>query len=101
MRAFARRLRRFTEHSATKLVLGLILMISAGAESYDTFTDDVTHLHLRAHHGLFLYALMNVLAALPGLFEGLVKELDVLDKKLEKETIGLAGSLGPTVPPEP
>jgi hypothetical protein len=76
-------------------------MISAAAEAYDTFTDDVTQLHLRAHHGLFVYALMNVLAALPGLVEGLVKELDVLESKHSKEAMELVESLGPTIPPEP
>jgi hypothetical protein len=83
MRPLVKRLKRFTDHPITKLVLGLILMVSAIAEGYSTFFDDMRHFRLRAHHGLFVFAFVNVLAALPGLLEGLEAELEVLERKPE------------------
>jgi hypothetical protein len=76
-------LKKFTDHPITKLVLGLILMLSAVAEGYSTFFDDMSRFRLRAHHGLFVFAFVNVLAALPGLLEGLEEELEVLEGKPE------------------
>ena len=78
MRRVLERIRRFTGHPVTRMVMGLILVVSSIAEGYDTFFDDVSHLRLRAHHGLLLFGLMNVLSSLPDLIEGLETSVEVI-----------------------
>jgi hypothetical protein len=66
--------------------MGLVLVVSSVAEGYDTFFDDLNHLRLRAHHGLLLFGLMNILSSLPDLIEGLETTEEVLRaKKAEAE----------------
>lgn len=81
MKPLLSRIRRFTDHPVTKLVLGLILVVSSIAEGYDTFFDDMSHLRFRAHHGLLLFALANVLAVLPDLIEGVEKAIEAYEQK--------------------
>lgn len=71
MKPILNRVRKFTDHPITKLVLGLILVVSSIAEGYSTFFDDLSHFRFRAHHGLLLFGLANVLACLPDLIEGM------------------------------
>jgi hypothetical protein len=88
MRPLVSRLKKFTDHPVTKLVLGLILMVSSGAEAYETLFDDMSHFRFRAHHGLFLFAFMNVLAAIPDLVEGLEEEIEILERRDEPRAGG-------------
>jgi hypothetical protein len=81
MREFFERIRTFTDHPITKLVLGLILVVSSIAEGFDTFSNDLGHLRIRAHHGLLLFGLANVLACLPDLFAGIDQAIQAYEKK--------------------
>jgi hypothetical protein len=81
MRPFLNRVRKFTDHPITKLVLGLILVVSSIAEGYDTFYDDLSHFRFRAHHGLLLFGLANVLACLPDLIEGMDKAITAYEER--------------------
>ncbi|WP_337173948.1 hypothetical protein [Paludisphaera sp.] len=78
MRAVLDRVRRFTNHPATRLATGLILVVCSIAEGYDTFFDDVRHGRLRAHHGLLIFGLMNMLRSMPDFVEGLESATEAL-----------------------
>jgi len=78
MKAFLDRIRRFTDHPATRMATGLILVVSSIAEGYDTFFDDVQHFRLRAHHGLLIFGLVNMLRSMPDFIEGLESATEAL-----------------------
>lgn len=78
MRGALDRIRRFTNHPATRMATGLILVASSIAEGYDTFFHDVSHLRLRAHHGLLIFGLMNILKSMPDFIDGLESATEAL-----------------------
>ena len=93
----ARQIKRFVDHPVTKLVVGLILIVTSSAEAYYSFHDDLSHLHLRAHHGLLVLGFVNVLAAIPNLVQGFqqyiefraqARELIRLKRKLRAKRAG-------------
>ena len=67
----ARHIKGFVEHPVTRLVVGLILIVTSSVEAYDSFHNDLYRWRLRAHHGLLVLGFVNVLAAIPSLIEGL------------------------------
>jgi hypothetical protein len=67
----AQALRRFVNHPVTQFVVGLILVASGLIEAYDTILDDLHHLRVRVGHGIVILGLVNVLASLPGVIEGI------------------------------
>lgn len=81
MKRLLQRIRRFTDHPFTKLGLGLILVVSSVAEGYDTFFDATERFRFRAHHGLLLFGIANVLACLPELFEGMDKAFEAFEER--------------------
>ena len=64
-------LKRFVDHPMTKLGVGLILIASGLIEAYDTVLDDLHHLRVRVGHGVVILGLVNVLASLPAVIEGI------------------------------
>jgi hypothetical protein len=64
-------LRRFIRHPLTELCVGLILIASGLIEAYDTVLDDLHHLRVRVGHGVVILGLVNVLASLPAVIEGI------------------------------
>ena len=52
-----------------KLVIGLILLYTSGMQVFRELQSDETML-IGVHHGVLLYALLNVLKTLPEIFEG-------------------------------
>jgi hypothetical protein len=83
----ARRIRAFVEHPATNLVLGVGLFAAGFAETYVSFSEDLSKWRLGAHHGLLVLGLFNVLASVPDLIEG----LDAGGKFLERLDGGKPG----------
>jgi hypothetical protein len=72
-------LRRFVNHPATQFGVGLILIASGLIEAYDTILDDLHHLRVRVGHGVVILGLVNVLASLPGVLEGIEHWLSYID----------------------
>jgi hypothetical protein len=70
-RSIARALKRFVDHPVTKLVVGLILIVSGLIEAYDTVLDDLHRLRVRVGHGVVIVGLVNVLASLPEVIDGI------------------------------
>jgi hypothetical protein len=70
-RRIARALKGFVDHPITKLVVGLILIASGLIEAYDTVLDDLHRLRVRVGHGVVILGVVNVLASLPEVIEGI------------------------------
>ncbi len=66
----ARLIKGFVEHPVTRLAIGLILIVTSSFEAYDSFANDLNPWRPRAHHGLLVLGIVNVLAAIPNLVEG-------------------------------
>jgi hypothetical protein len=78
---FAHVLKRFVEHPVVKLGVGLILIASGLIEAYDTVLDDFHRLRVRVGHGVVILGLVNVLASLPEVIEGITRWLGYLEQK--------------------
>jgi hypothetical protein len=78
LRRIALVLQRVVDHPMTRLSVGLILIASGLIEAYDSVLDDFHHLRVRVGHGVILLGVVNVLASLPEVIEGLDRWLSYL-----------------------
>jgi hypothetical protein len=67
--AASRSLRSFVEHPMTKLIVGLVLILSGFNEAYEGFFDDIRHHRFGTRHGRIVPGFVNVLSSLPTLVE--------------------------------
>jgi hypothetical protein len=74
-------LRRFVNHPVTEFCVGLILIVSGLIEAYDTVLDDLHHLRVRVGHGVVILGLVNLLASLPGVIEGIAHWLSPFEER--------------------
>jgi hypothetical protein len=79
LRRIALALKRFVDHPITRLGVGLILIISGLIEAYDTVLDDVHRLRVRVGHGVIILGIVNVLASLPEVIQGIEHWLSYLE----------------------
>jgi hypothetical protein len=84
-------LRRFVNHPVTQFVVGLILIASGLIEAYDTILVDLHHLRVRVGHGVVTLGLVNVLASLPEVIEGIEHWLSYFEGSFDSDQ----GSDGP------
>jgi hypothetical protein len=75
----ARALKRVVDHPLMKLFVGLILIASGVIEAYDTVWDDFHRLRVRVGHGVIFLGVVNVLASLPDVIEGVEHWLSYVD----------------------
>ena len=64
-------LKAIIENPFLSLAISIILLVLSLMEDWDTFSVDLSHLRLRVHHGVALFALFNIFRALPDTFEGI------------------------------
>ena len=88
------RIKRFVRHPLTQLIVAIILIITSLIEASETFIQDLYNFKLRASHGLLVVGIMQVLAAVPDLVEG-------LERYLETTGGGNSGSKGESLPHVP
>src|SRR6516162_1697560 len=81
LRRLAGALKRFVDHPVTKLAVGLILIVSGLIEAYDTVLDDLHRLRVRVGHGVVILGVVNVLASLPEVIDGIEHWLSYLEGK--------------------
>jgi hypothetical protein len=79
LRRLAHALKHFVDHPVTKLAVGLILIVSGLIEAYDTVLDDLHRLRVRVGHGVVILGIVNVLASLPEVIEGIERWLSYLE----------------------
>ena len=72
-------LKRFVDHSMTKLGVGLILIASGLIETYDTVLGDLHRLRVRVGHGVVILGVVHVFASLPEVIEGIEHWLSYLE----------------------
>jgi hypothetical protein len=77
-RRLARALKLFVDHPVSKLGVGLILIASGLIEAYDTVLDDLHRLRVRVGHGVIILGVVNVLASLPEVIDGIERWLSYL-----------------------
>lgn len=63
-------LRKIVANPYLNLLVGLLLLYTSGSEAWREL-QTIEKIHVGAHHGIILFALMQVLKTLPDLFEGL------------------------------
>jgi hypothetical protein len=78
-RRIALALKCFVDHPLTKLGVGLILIVSGMIEAYDTVLDDLHRLRVRVGHGVIILGVVNVLASLPEVIDGIDRWLSYLE----------------------
>jgi hypothetical protein len=65
------------------MVVGLVLFVSGCTEAFASLGDDLAHFQLRAHHGVLILGLFNMLSSLPDLIEGIERILDAREARRE------------------
>jgi hypothetical protein len=75
------------------LAVGLILIVGGLIEAYDTVLDGFHRLRVRVGHGVLILGVVNVLASLPEVIEGIEHSLSYLERK-EDSRHGRDGSDG-------
>jgi hypothetical protein len=88
LRRLAHALKHFVDHPVTKLAVGLILIVSGLIEAYDTVQDDLHRLRVRVGHGVVILGVVNVLASLPEVIDGIERWLSYLEAKEESRRGG-------------
>jgi hypothetical protein len=89
----ARGIKAFLENPLTNLVKGLALVVIGLSDASHTFSQDLTHGHLRVGHGLIIIGLFSILGALPHLIEGLDTALQALEhRKVRKPADSKTGN---------
>ncbi len=66
-----RRIHKLTESPYTAFLIGVILLVSSGLEIYQSLES----LTIGAHHGVFVWAVAQILSASAHIIEGLGKTL--------------------------
>lgn len=75
------RLKKYVHHPAVELATGLILLISGIATTYHEFQAADHSLRLGVHHGVMVWALVQVLGSLPDLIDGLERSVEAVEKR--------------------
>lgn len=65
------KLRQFIENPYTNLIVGLILFFTGLSDAWNTFHDDLSHFHIRVHHGIMIYGLFSVVKTIPDIVSSL------------------------------
>jgi hypothetical protein len=65
-------LNSFAQHPFVNLFCGLILLLTSGYETWST----IEELTVGAHHGVFLFSIVQVLKTLPEMLQG-TKEINI------------------------
>ena len=67
----AKKIRRIVENPFLNLVVGIILLISGLSEAWGTMWDDIVNLNLKSHHGIIIFAILNIIRTIPDFFKSL------------------------------
>ena len=83
MRPKLRKIKLLINSPFTQFITGLILLFSGLATAYYEFQSAENSLRVGVHHGVILWALVQVLGSLPDLIDGFERSLVVIEKRDE------------------
>ena len=72
--------KKIIHNPLTELATGLILLISGLATAYYEFTDAEHSFRLGVHHGVAVWALVQVLGSLPDLIDGIERSFAAVER---------------------
>ena len=67
---FMMKLKRIVENPYLNIIVGLLFLYSGLSETVHEF-EGFANFEIGAHHGVIIFAILNILKTLPDLFEGL------------------------------
>jgi hypothetical protein len=68
-------LKKITESPYLNLLSGIILLVTSSYEVWESFGESAGEASVGAHHGIFIFALMQILKVIPEMLHGL-KEVE-------------------------
>lgn len=83
MRPSLRRLKSLIQSPVTTFLTGTILLVSGLTSIYDDFTSAEHTFRLGVHHGVALWAIVQVLGSLPDLIDGIERSVQLIEKRYE------------------
>ena len=63
----------------TRLGVGVILFVTGFAEAYQSFSSDVAHMRIGAHHGVLILGAFSMVSSVPDLIEGVGSSVEYLE----------------------
>lgn len=75
------RLRAIISSPYTQLMTGVILLVSGCATTYYEFAEVDHSFRLGVHHGIVIWAAVQILGSLPDLIEGIDRSIDAIETK--------------------
>ena len=83
------RLKAFIEHPIINLAIALVLISTGLAEGWESFSSDLSDIHVGAHHGVLLFGIAM-------LVRGIVEALEYFVKANEKRKTTLKNGIAKT-----
>ncbi|MFO0902543.1 MAG: hypothetical protein U0939_06045 [Pirellulales bacterium] len=84
-RKFLRQMGEFVRRPGVQFTVACILIAASGFEIIESFDEDLEKFRVGIHHGLFIVGIMNALAAVPDMVEGLERLEEIRDEKLAEK----------------
>lgn len=75
------RLRAVIASPYTQLITGVILLVSGCATTYYEFAEADHTFRLGVHHGIVIWAVVQILGSLPDLIDGIDRSIDAIERK--------------------
>ena len=72
------RLKAFIEHPVINLAIAIVLISTSLAEGWESFSSDLSDIHVGAHHGVLLFGIAM-------LVRGIVEALEYFSKRMKNE----------------
>lgn len=69
--SFARAIRRFSEHPVTRMIVGMVLLLTAIYEIEEGLLIELKNEGAKSHHGIAAFGVLTMIAAIPDMLEGL------------------------------
>ena len=79
---WSKRLKAFAQNPYLNILVGIVILVGAGQEVYESFEKDLHSFSLGTRHGLLLLAIAQILKTLPDLVEVAAK-VGEIDESLE------------------
>ena len=88
-----RALTRFTEHPATELMTGFMLLLTSLADIFDQLFTSVLGIDLGVEHGVVVLGVLHILKAIPKVFASVV-ELTAANMQEKASRVAASSKIG-------